>query len=125
MKKLVNLTQHSFSKEQVEECQSKGFNVVDTTDKVKGLLTFTTRPTVAEMWDRAGDLAIYAIERQATAVMCGGAPYFMPVLEQVFDGTGIRVVYSFSERVSVETTQPDGSVVKTSVFKHVGFIPEL
>jgi hypothetical protein len=25
-------------------------------------------------------------------------------------------------RVSIDTPQPDGSVVKTSVFKHLGFI---
>ena len=70
MKRLINLTQHSFAKEQLEECKAKGVDVVDTCNQVKGLLTFTTRPTVAEMWDRAGDLAIYAIEHQATAVMC-------------------------------------------------------
>jgi hypothetical protein len=26
------------------------------------------------------------------------------------------------ERVSIDTPQPDGSVVKTGVFKHLGFI---
>jgi hypothetical protein len=32
-----------------------------------------------------------------------------------------NILFSHSERVS-DTPQPDGSVVKTSVFKHLGFI---
>lgn len=128
---LINLTQHTFTAEQLAECQAKGFGWVDTTDEVKALLTFASRPTLAEMQERAKALVAHAKANQAggviseTVVMCGGAPYFMPVLEQAFLGTGIRVVYSFSERASIETTMPDGNVVKTSVFKHVGFVPDL
>jgi hypothetical protein len=33
-----------------------------------------------------------------------------------------NILFSHSERVSIDTPQPDGSVVKTSVFKHLGFI---
>lgn len=128
---IINLTQHHFSNEQKEEFLLKDFEWVNTTDEVKELLTFTTRPTLAEMQERAKALVAHAKANQAggviseTVVMCGGAPYFMPVLEQAFLGTGIRVVYSFSERASIETTMPDGNVVKTSVFRHAGFIPEL
>lgn len=128
---LINLTQHTFTAEQLAECQVKGFDTVDTVDEVKELLTFTTRPNLHELQSRAASLVAYARRHMGnavfseTVVMCGGAPYFMPVLEQEFLGTGIRVVYSFSERASIETTMPDGNVVKTSVFKHVGFVPEL
>jgi hypothetical protein len=31
----------------------------------------------------------------------------------------MKVVQSTTERVSTETTQPDGTVLKTAVFKHV------
>ena len=34
---------------------------------------------------------------------------------------GFDVVYAFSERVSVEK-EVNGEVVKTSVFRHVGFV---
>ena len=54
--------------------------------------------------------------------MIGGAPYLMPALEKELIALGIEPVYSFSERVSEETVQADGSVVKTNVFKHVGFV---
>lgn len=128
---IINITQHMFTNEQKEEFLLKDFEWVDTTDEVKALLTFASRPTLAEMQERAKALVAHAKANQAggvigeTVVMCGGAPYFMPVLEQEFLGTGIRVVYSFSERASIETTMPDGNVVKTSVFKHVGFVPDL
>lgn len=128
---LINLTQHTFTAEQKEEFLLKDFEWVDTTDEVKALLTFTSRPTLAEMRERAKALVAHAKANQAggviseTVVMCGGAPYFMPVLEQAFLGTGIRVVYAFTERVSHEVPLPDGSVAKSSVFKHVGFVPEL
>lgn len=128
---IVNLTQHKFSNEQKEESLLKDFEWVDTTDEVKALLTFASRPTLAEMQERAKALVAHAKANQAggviseTVVMCGGAPYFMPVLEQAFLGTGIRVIYAFTERVSHEVPLPDGSVAKSSVFKHVGFVPDL
>ena len=34
----------------------------------------------------------------------------------------ITVRYAFSERVSVDVPQADGSVIKTSVFKHMGWV---
>jgi hypothetical protein len=32
-----------------------------------------------------------------------------------------NILFSSSERLSIDTPQPDGSVVKTSVFKRLGF----
>lgn len=53
--------------------------------------------------------------------MIGGAPYLMPELERALKKFGISVLYAYSERVGVETTNPDGSVTKNYVFKHQGF----
>jgi hypothetical protein len=58
----------------------------------------------------------------ADAVMIGGAPYLMGPLTDALKDLGIEVCFSYSERVSVESSLPDGSVTKTSVFKHVGFV---
>lgn len=55
-------------------------------------------------------------------VMIGGAPYLMAPLERMLKKSGYRPVYSFSERRSVEETLPDGSVKKTAVFAHVGWV---
>ena len=54
--------------------------------------------------------------------MIGGAPYLMAELEKELWHRGIEPVYSFSTRQSVESTDAEGNVTKTSVFKHIGFI---
>ena len=46
----------------------------------------------------------------------------MPALQQALIDAGLRPVYAFSQRVSVEQQQPDGSVRKTNVFRHIGFV---
>ena len=35
---------------------------------------------------------------------------------------GVQPVFSFTERKSVEKQMADGSVVKTSIFAHVGWV---
>ncbi len=55
------------------------------------------------------------------ACMIGGAPYLMPELERALKQCNIGVLYAYSERVGVETTNEDGSVTKNYVFKHQGF----
>lgn len=54
--------------------------------------------------------------------MIGGAPYLMAPLEIALRDVGIRPLYAFSVRASVEKTRPDGSVEKINVFKHGGFV---
>ena len=46
----------------------------------------------------------------------------MAQLERRLRKVGIIPLYSFTERVSVEETLPDGSVKKSSVFKHAGWV---
>jgi len=50
--------------------------------------------------------------------MIGGAPYLMGILEECLRDKGIKPLYSFSVRKSVERTLEDGSVVKEAIFKH-------
>ena len=46
----------------------------------------------------------------------------MSELEKELWYRGIEPVYSFSRRESVESTDAEGNVTKTSVFKHIGFV---
>jgi hypothetical protein len=39
------------------------------------------------------------------------------------DSRGIQAFYSFSERVSSEVMQEDGTVRKVNIFAHMGWIP--
>lgn len=56
------------------------------------------------------------------AAMIGGAPFLMPALEKALRTKGILPVYAFSQRESVEEIMEDGTVRKTAVFKHRGFV---
>ena len=54
--------------------------------------------------------------------MISGPPYLMSSLEAELIAQNVQPVYAFSKRESTEKVQPDGSVVKKTVFRHVRFI---
>lgn len=118
--KILNLTQHPATPEQIEA------GVVDLTGEnlaqLKTLLTFVGLPTGELVSDRAYDIAKIARDSDCDAVMIGGAPFLMPALQMALQRSpAITVLYAFSERVSHEKLV-DGKVVKTQVFKHAGFV---
>ena len=139
MNLLVNLTQHTLTKEQFSH---NGENLVEVTfkpyngvskgsaDYVKHMLNFTSLPTRDEIISRATALADYAEGLLSQAkndndrlfALVGGAPYLMGALETALKERGIQPLYAFSQRESVETINADGTVVKTAVFKHKGYI---
>lgn len=117
---ILNLTQHDATAEQLAG------GVVDLAgdarEGVRQLLTFPTPPSAAEMGDCARSIAYIARLQGAKCAMIGGAPFFMPTLERVLEATGIQVLYAFSVRESVEEALPDGSIKKSSRFRHAGFV---
>ena len=127
---ILNLTQHQATPEQIAA------GVVDLhapqRAELVSLLTFSDLPTALDIRERAAIIADLACanglggdegdDPQPTAAMIGGAGYLMPVLEATLRGYCIKPLHAFSQRVSVETPQPDGTVVKTNVFRHVGFV---
>ena len=123
---IINLTQHELTPEQREfidiECHTDR-------QKVKDLLTFTKLPSKEDIYYRALDLAAIVeniIDQDEHVdlflVLIGGAPYLMKPLIEELKKIGVTPVFSYTDRVSVETMQPDGSVVKTQVFKHLGYV---
>ena len=140
--KILNLTQHRATPEQLAA------GVVDLSEQeraeVARLLTFDTLPTREDLKKRANELAEFAREavlaREPLAVqnqmlnevihpgvcfgyvMVGGAGFFMPFLERALEQNQVGVRHAFSVRESVEETLPDGSVRKTNIFRHVGFV---
>lgn len=128
---ILNLTQHNATPEQ------KAQLVVEprmTKEKIRELLTFEEIPTKEEIEARAKELARIAVSEASmyagdtdneiwiTRVMIGGAPYLMGALEKALRECGFTPVYAFSKRESEEIPQPDGSVKKIQVFRHVGFV---
>lgn len=124
--KILNLTQHKATPEQL----SAGVVDLSPDFPLSRELTFTTIPTNKELEERAKGLAKllracyphFGMEYMPTHVMIGGAPFFMSCLEVALKEVDFIPVYAFSERVSVEEIQADGSVKKTNVFKHMGFV---
>lgn len=68
---------------------------------------------------------LHFLKRPKVAAMIGGAPWFMPFLQKELERAGATWHYALSDRVSIEETQEDGTVKKSSVFQHVGFWPPL
>ena len=116
--KIVNITQHNPTPEQVEA----GVFNAENREAIKNVLTFSTLPSLLEIANRAKILAFAAKESGAEAALIGGAPYLMSELEAALKAEGVKPLYSFTERVSVESTNEAGEVIKTNVFKHVGFV---
>lgn len=124
--KIWNLTQHAATPEQVAA------GVVDLPNEARkkliDLLTFDDLPSAARVWDAADGIAnLFAdfAELRATDSdlgMIGGAPFLMEPLSRAILRHSFGVVYAFSRRESVEEIAADGSVKKTSVFRHAGFV---
>lgn len=115
---ILNMTQHDSTDEQ------KAVGVVEPEDKatVRSLLTFTTIPSKEEVAERAEKLADVAFHAGADSAMIGGAPYLMSALECALKAKGVKPLYAFSVRESVDMIQSDGSVRKVAVFRHAGFV---
>ena len=116
--KILNLTQHTATQEQV----AQGVYEPQNKKAIQGLITFIKAPSKEEMINRAIELACVMDAEGATFCMIGGAPYFQGTLERVLKDFGFRPLYSFTERKVVETTNEKGEVVKTAIFSHVGWV---
>lgn len=121
---ILNFTQHPATAEQLAAgvIDLKGADL----STLKAALTFDELPTQAVIAERAMEIVRLAknalfgqVDRK---VMIGGAPFFMAALEFYLKAAGLQPVYSFSKRVSVEKTLPDGTVQKVNAFRHEGFI---
>jgi len=95
-------------------------------EKLRDLLTFNSLPSAEDIVDAAEIAADLAADVASAAgcrhVMIGGAPFLMSPLERALKERGLIPLYAFSRRESVEETMPDGSVRKTAVFRHQGFV---
>lgn len=126
---IVNLTQHTATPEQVAA------GVCDLSPELRArlveLLTFDELPESDfddpenEVRQSAREIARLASDflgGDEGAAMIGGAPFLLPILAEELRKVGIDPLLAFSKRETVEQTQPDGSVRKVAMFRHVGFV---
>jgi hypothetical protein len=124
---IINLTQHQPTADQMT---AGVYNLSDEAwESVKDALTFDDIPDKEEIKNRAEYIAQMANMdaedhdlQRPTHAMIGGAPFLMAALEKALFEAGIIPLYAFSRRESVEQEQPDGSVRKVAVFRHIGFV---
>jgi len=118
-----NITQHVATAEQVLD--SVIDLPMDKREELTRLLTIE-EPDPEEILEKVeGIVALAKTLEPKGALMLGGAPFMMPLLEKRLIEEGFFVLYAFSKRESVEVHHPDGRVEKKAVFKHAGFIPGL
>ena len=123
---IVNLTQHAASIDQIAA------GVLDLPADQRAILTkaltFESLPTRGEIVAAAEVIAGLAASAGPAphilpdAAMIGGAMWLMAPLAAAIESRGIESLFAFSQRESVEESQPDGSVRKIAVFRHVGFV---
>ena len=116
--KILNLTQHTPTSEQVEVVEP----IPEIKIHIKTLLTFSSTPSPQEIRERAEKLADIAQRLGYKSAMIGGALWLMGPLEKALRKRGISPLYAFTTREVVEEKLPDGSIKKTTVFKHHGFV---
>lgn len=124
---IINLTQHAASAEQIAA------GVVDMSAEQRAVLikalTFESLPTRGEIVAAAEIIAELAASAGLAphilpdAAMIGGAMWLMAPLAAAVEARGIEALFAFSQRESIEELQADGSVHKTAIFRHVGFVP--
>ena len=121
---IINLTQHTATPEQIVA----GVMDLNKTHRkeLQELLTFDECPDSYDV-HRVAYIIATSVKRwvpDITTAMIGGAPFLMSALEESLRYQCITPIYAFSKRVSTTKTLPSGSVVKDSVFKHLGFVGE-
>lgn len=119
MNTILNLTQHTSTPEQKAQgvVDLSGQDIID----LKRHLTFNDLPTFKDLVRSSRQIALLAHKHGANTAMIGGAPFFMSVLEDELKLFKIQPVYAFSERVSEDIVNSDGSITKVTKFKHLGF----
>ena len=117
MNAIHNLTMHAATTEQQEQ------GVVDLAGErlaaLKQYLNIETLPSKEELLGRCQKIRSL-IPVDTTHVMIGGQPALQTYLVQVLKDAGITPGFAFTQRESVEKITPEG-VIKTNVFRHVGF----
>lgn len=119
MKKMLNLSNHTLTQEQVKEINDMGYEIVELTPEDKKIWGQLNPTNYVEETCRIveDDETRYKVEGYHIAVF----PPAVVVANSIANGLGLPSYYAYSERQSVEEKQSDGSIKKTNVFKHKGF----
>ena len=99
--------------EKINNCPSDRQLLKEMAEAVSAISTSLSEPT-----------SVVTYKHNVTIVQLGGSPLFLYIAGEVMSKCHIKqkILFAHSERVSIDVPQPDGTVLKQSVFKHLGFI---
>ena len=130
--KILNLTQHSPTEDQIAAGVADPDDTVARNRALNVAASDLVGPNVQDIiHNRIADLVEIVLQHGLDhpvwdgRVMIGGLPVLTASLAVTLAKIGCSPVYAVTDRVSVESVQADGSVRKTSEFKHVGFVPAI
>lgn len=125
MKKMLWCSAHTPTKEQMESLSEMGelLFLKDVNASLQDRINNCSSDR-AELLQLANDINQIRIQMDCTIVQLGGSPMFLYIAGAMINGCMSKSVLLFahSERVSIDVPQEDGTVIKTSVFKHIGWI---
>ena len=118
MKKILNVSNHQLTNEQVAELRNKWeVEVMELPEGLKQMWSNLT-PDNYKMVSNAIKGFAFDEENEIVMLHVAGFPAAVNYLCNEYPGT---CLYAYSERVSVDVPQDDGSIKKVSQFKHKGF----
>lgn len=114
-KKITIVLNHNPTEEQLKELREMGYDEYE-------VLQHPTIPPNAEMEEVEGTFNKMLWDRQYDALWIQGDYRFFAYAARFCRFYDIPLFIATTERKVIEEPQPDGSIKKTSVFKHVKFV---
>ena len=124
-KKLFVAFSHTLTQAQIEDAKaSLGVSSIVTLAEVAPAMQamfsqVSAYATTQDIIELAREIVSIALDSGATHFYVAGEPSLALHCSMIAHSCELVVVQSTTERKSVETHQPDGSVVKSAVFQHV------
>ena len=115
MKKILNVSNHVLGLDQIKELAEKGYEVVELSQELKTQWAQLNPETYVDVCNQ---VTSFADKVGASAMHIAGFP---AAVTYVVSKNIMPFYYAYSERVSIEEPQEDGSVLKKNVFRHKGF----
>lgn len=114
--------QHKLTDEQLKELNDLGFNNIHQLKDVDNELfnQVANCPVDETELTKLAKQLERVVKDFDAIVLPIGSPAFNFVFNRLL--SNIRVLFAHSERVATGTTQPDGTVTKNVLFKHIRFI---
>lgn len=118
-----NVSNHSLTKDQMSEIETKGFSVMELEENLKKAWGSMNPSNWRETCDQVIRVVLTYDDLDTsieTALVAGYTPAVVYLTNEL-NKYGTTPLYAHTDRVSVEKINEDGTVTKTNVFKHGGF----